>query len=1100
MDKGREVFSLLKRVGVHRGLAQLILRAGDTSALEGLSKINVELRGGVLYVTDKDGITTTTKVVGSSFAIRKQFRSISDMNLVDPSSFEENDLILINTDNVEDEDNAKLYVVAKNEDTNQLYYSYLVDMSGFRGFSGKTPQITIGTITTLEAGANAVVQLSSDGYDEAGNPKYLLSFGIPQGAIGATGPQGLQGPKGDTGEQGPRGVQGIQGPQGLPGLQGPKGDTGEQGPQGLQGLQGLQGPKGDTGATGPKGEPGPQGPKGDIGPQGLQGLQGPKGEQGVKGDIGLTGKPGEKGEKGDTGEPGPQGPQGLQGLQGPKGEPGPQGPKGATGDEGPIGPAGPKGEKGDAFKYTDFTQEQLEALKGPQGEPGVQGATGPKGEKGEKGATGPQGVPGPQGDPGVKGDVGPIGPAGPKGEPGPQGPKGDKFSYSDLTETQIKELQRPATEAATALKDKLTDADSEFNTLKTQVQTNKSNIEKLDKLVDALNLKTSEYYIASWDESVTTPQQKEVHTNGLPDMLRSIYKPVLWKYSENTGETVPVDELMRNNYFRYKDGSYAPAVAITEEQRAACDVELYLDSAHSEKYCGAGEFNAEEFIKTYHDPNKKLYDSEGNEISHILRPWEVVSSDYGRGVGNLEPIWILDGLGESGLYHKGIMFAYREFDGLKPKLLAPTALNMTPICTVTENKVTKSRSFFYLYKGDTNCANENGNGGCTMFTSMNRTFPRTNDMQQYNCNAWSRNNNADATKPYPFSEGGGFAVDSFILVQELLYGTNYINDPDNLFSSGVSSNDTCNSEPTWLKYGGVRWKAQTDEAWTYNQFNATTNMCINASQGKTNLSQLLNFERAKVQCDEMQIALSWASEFSINPDASFTMYGGTYKYQNVVKALGVSDGYMNAIAYKTITGVYNGYNTAGEVTAFDIEVNLRVGVMDGKVTSGDVFEYSGGGYEIIGTCKHLQSDQRNGNDFVAWITNDQKKFSNNQATSKDDLGQWEFETDGSYEKVGELENCSYGGIWVRSRFPFTCLAKLDSGGNRNLGQCYYLDVTNYWSNTLNQRVRLAMRRGGFAHWANCSSRYRYAYIALTSTNRINGGSAQVLISRRQAAV
>ena len=70
----------------------------------------------------------------------------------------------------------------------------------------------------------------------------------------------------------------------------------------------------------------------------------------------LKGEAGPKGEQGPKGEPGEQGP---QGLQGPKGEPGPQ------------------GEKGEAFKYTDFTQEQLEALKGPKGDPGEQG---PKGD------------------------------------------------------------------------------------------------------------------------------------------------------------------------------------------------------------------------------------------------------------------------------------------------------------------------------------------------------------------------------------------------------------------------------------------------------------------------------------------------------------------------------------------------------------------------------------------------------------------------------------------------------------------------------------------------------------------------------------------------
>lgn len=163
-----------------------------------------------------------------------------------------------------------------------------------------------------------------------------------------------------------------------------------------------------------------------------------------------------KGEKGDTGA---QGPQGEQGIQGPQGE---QGIQGLQGPQGEIGPANTltignvssgntagasiSGNapnqilnlilpKGDAFKYTDFTQEQLEDLRGPQG---VQGQTGPanvltigsvtSGEsaqamitgdspnqvlnlvlpQGKQGIQGPQGEQGLQGPQGIQGEVGPA--------------------------------------------------------------------------------------------------------------------------------------------------------------------------------------------------------------------------------------------------------------------------------------------------------------------------------------------------------------------------------------------------------------------------------------------------------------------------------------------------------------------------------------------------------------------------------------------------------------------------------------------------------------------------------------------------------------------
>lgn len=71
---------------------------------------------------------------------------------------------------------------------------------------------------------------------------------------------------------------------------------------------------------------------------------------------------------------------------------------------------------------------------------GERGAKGERGEKGDVGDTGPQGQQGPQGPQGIQGIQ------------GPQGVKGDPFTYNDFTESQIAELKRPATEAATLAK------------------------------------------------------------------------------------------------------------------------------------------------------------------------------------------------------------------------------------------------------------------------------------------------------------------------------------------------------------------------------------------------------------------------------------------------------------------------------------------------------------------------------------------------------------------------------------------------------------------------------------------------------------------------
>lgn len=123
---------------------------------------------------------TDVNLTGKAFQIKKVFASVSAMNTAGAASFDENDFILINTANVEDEDNAKLYVVMKNTQGTKVF-SYLVDMSGFRGFTGKTPQLLIGTVTTLASGSKASAAVVASGTDSNGNPQYKINLSIPKG-------------------------------------------------------------------------------------------------------------------------------------------------------------------------------------------------------------------------------------------------------------------------------------------------------------------------------------------------------------------------------------------------------------------------------------------------------------------------------------------------------------------------------------------------------------------------------------------------------------------------------------------------------------------------------------------------------------------------------------------------------------------------------------------------------------------------------------------------------------------------------------------------------------------------------------------------------
>ena len=95
---------------------------------------------------------------GDPFAISKTFASIKTMNDgFATDGIKEGQFVLIDTGNVEDEDNAKLYVKGSTS------YTYITDLSGAKGMTGPS---------------------------------------------GPQGPQGVQGPKGDTGLQGPKGDKG----------------------------------------------------------------------------------------------------------------------------------------------------------------------------------------------------------------------------------------------------------------------------------------------------------------------------------------------------------------------------------------------------------------------------------------------------------------------------------------------------------------------------------------------------------------------------------------------------------------------------------------------------------------------------------------------------------------------------------------------------------------------------------------------------------------------------------------------------------------------------------------------------------------------------
>lgn len=119
---------------------------------------------------------------GEAFKIAKTYESVEAMNKgFATDEVKEGQFVIIDTGNIQDTDNAKLYVKGKES------YTYITDLSGATGLTG------------------------------------------PQGIQGLQGPVGPAGPKGERGLQGEKGLTGEAGPAG------PAGPAGERGPQGPAG-------------------------------------------------------------------------------------------------------------------------------------------------------------------------------------------------------------------------------------------------------------------------------------------------------------------------------------------------------------------------------------------------------------------------------------------------------------------------------------------------------------------------------------------------------------------------------------------------------------------------------------------------------------------------------------------------------------------------------------------------------------------------------------------------------------------------------------------------------------------------------------------------
>lgn len=135
-----------------------------------------------LYVYEYDLAThrynkTQKLIKAPSFNIDYNYASMIELENHQPTGLIDGLFAIINTQNTEDEDNAKLFISKSGR------WQYVVDMSGFRGFRGYTPQLFRGDIIVGNSRTDASVSITEIGRDENNNPKYQVNFRIPSFAF-----------------------------------------------------------------------------------------------------------------------------------------------------------------------------------------------------------------------------------------------------------------------------------------------------------------------------------------------------------------------------------------------------------------------------------------------------------------------------------------------------------------------------------------------------------------------------------------------------------------------------------------------------------------------------------------------------------------------------------------------------------------------------------------------------------------------------------------------------------------------------------------------------------------------------------------------------
>ena len=422
-----------------------------------------------------------------------------------------------------------------------------------------------------------------------------------------------------------------------------------------------------------------------------------------------------------------------------------------------------------------------------------------------------------------------------------------------------------------------------------------------------------------------------------------------------------------------------------------------------------------------------------------------------------------------------------EYNGLQSVPIPPTLI-CPGLPAVVDGKF---RSMYFTYR-----AGEGGSSGylgITSFNRLDRTYPRTG-LSQFTTNDYAVAHNADKAKTVPFAPLMDWHLLNITNALMNKFGTVYLHDPKK-FGAGVSSNVSIGSNNDSF-ITRVYYQLNKGDNTVFQRLSEQPPFCTDANGTKKNWSEIISKYYPRMECLEIQMALSYAAENNIQPGTDFSFGDASvrYVYDNIPGTKTLLDGEMNARLRKRVyLGSIPAWDVSGNpITVNSIGIYIQTSAVYGMdLVSADVFQYAGAGIEKV---MEIEDETSGGstNPIKCYLCREQDKLTLNKDYVKDSGELFDFQESPDYTYIGTLPS---GSGFFTDLMRGTRLGTLKKGSLAD--NTAYIDRNNYTSQAVGKVVRLGHRVRGYGHSSNASARSVHALHQLSDTAAYSAGGFQV---------